>query len=166
MNRLAEEDLVIRAPRKGFIAMSLSGDNLLGYYELTRLLLVKELEGLDAAAWQKLIEFEPIAGVLYKLNRRVLSDVNTLAAYTGDVFSDLASLGKNAHVVRSIRHANDHLYYIRTVECRHLENVQSELRLLCELLLAGRGEQLLQAIRSYHDKRIEMLSTLLDLGRQ
>jgi DNA-binding GntR family transcriptional regulator len=166
MNRLAAEDLVIKAPRKGFIAMSLSEENLLGHYELTRLLLAKELLGLDAAARRQLPEFEPIAVVLYKLNRRVLSDVNTLAAYTGEIFSHIASLGENTNVVGAIHRSNDHLYYIRTVECRHLENVQHELRLLCELLLAGRREKLLQAIHSYHDKRIGMLPMLLDVARR
>jgi hypothetical protein len=96
-------------------------------YELTRLLLAKELEELDAAARRKLPEFEPIATVLYKLNRCVFSDVNTLSAYTGTIFSHIASLGKNSHVIRAIGHANDHLCYIRTVECRHLGNVQGEL---------------------------------------
>jgi hypothetical protein len=61
-------------------------------YELTRLLLAKELEELDAAARRKLPEFEPIATVLYKLNRCVFSDVNTLSAYTGTIFSHIASL--------------------------------------------------------------------------
>jgi DNA-binding GntR family transcriptional regulator len=166
MNRLAAEDLVIKAPRKGFIAMSLSEENLLGHYELTRLLLAKELLGLDAAARRQLPEFEPIAVVLYKLNRRVLSDVNTLAAYTGEIFSHIASLGENTNVVGAIHRSNDHLYYIRTVECRHLENVQHELMLLCELLLAGRCGDLLQAVHRYHDKRIEMLPALLDLARR
>jgi DNA-binding GntR family transcriptional regulator len=166
LNRLAAEDLVIKAPRKGFIAMSLSKDNLRYYYELTRLLLAKELEDLDTGARRKLPEFEPIAGVLCRLNRRALHDVATLAAYTGEVFSHIASLGGNAQVIRSIGHANDHLYYIRTVECRHLENVQKELRLLCDLLLAGRSEDLLQAVHSYYDQRIQMLSTLLDFARQ
>jgi DNA-binding GntR family transcriptional regulator len=164
MNRLAAEDLVIKAPHKGFIAMSLSADNLLGYYELTRLLLAKELEGLDAAARRKLTEFEPIAGVLYKLNRRVLSDVNTLAAYTGEIFSHIASLGQNAYVIRAVGHANDHLYYIRTLECRHLDNVQEELRLMCELLLASSCQELLRTIHGYHDKRTEILPTLVELA--
>jgi DNA-binding GntR family transcriptional regulator len=166
MNRLAEEDLVIRAPRKGFIAMSLSEENLLGHYELTRLLLAKELLGLDAAARRQLPEFEPIAVVLYKLNRRVLSDVNTLAAYTGEIFSHIGSLGENTYVVGAIHRSNDHLHYIRTVECRHLESVQHELMLLCELLLANRCEELLQAIHRYHDERIEMLPMLLDVARR
>lgn len=160
LNRLVAEDLVIKAPRKGFVAISLSKENLLGYYELTRLLLVKELEGLDAAERQKLPGCEPIAGVLFKLNRRAISDVNTLAGYTGEVFYHIASLGGNMQVIRSIGRANDHLYYIRTLEGRHLENVQSELVLLCELLLAGRCEVLLEKIRRYHDLRMAILPTL------
>ena len=162
LNRLAAEDLVIKAPRKGFIAISLSADNLLGHYELTRLLLAHELGGLDAAARRKLPEFEPIARVLYKLNRRARSNVNILAAYTGEIFSLIASLGENAEVISSIGRANDHLYYIRTVECHFLQNVHSELVLLCELLLAGHCEKLLQAIHSYHDTRIESLPALLE----
>lgn len=165
LNRLAAEDLVIKAPRKGFIAMSLSAENLRGHYELTRLLLSNELERLDAEARRALPEFEPIAAVLYKLNRRVLSDLDTLADYTGEVFARIASLGENAHVMLSVQRANDHLHYIRTVEGRLFDNVQSELILLCELLLAGLCEELLQAIHNYHDKRIEMLPALIDAAR-
>jgi DNA-binding GntR family transcriptional regulator len=163
MNRLAAEDLVIKAPHKGFIAMSLSGKNLRGHHELTRLLLAKELERLDTAGRHKLTEFEPIAMVLFRLNRRVLSDANTLAAYTGEIFSHVASLSGNTHIIRSIGRANDHLYFIRTLECRHLHNVQDELRLICELLLVGNCQELLRTIHRYHDKRTEILPTLLEL---
>lgn len=166
LNRLAAEDLVVKAPRKGFTAMRLSRDNVLGYYELTRLLLARELEGLSPAGRQKLPEFEPVAGVLFKLNRRVLTDVNTLAGYTGEVLFDIASVSENAHAMRSISHANDHLLYIRTVECRHLENVQDELKLLCELVLSGRSDDLLKAIHTYHDKRIEALPALFELAKR
>jgi hypothetical protein len=102
--------------------------------------------------------------VLFRLNRRVLSDANTLAAYTGEIFSHVASLSGNTHVIRSIGRANDHLYYIRTIECRHLNNVQDELRLICELLLAGNRQELLRTIHRYHDKRTEILPTLLELA--
>lgn len=166
LNRLAAEDLVIKAPRKGYFAMSLSADNLLGHYELTKLLLVHELERLDAVTRSKLPEFEPIAKVLYKLNRSAISNVDTLASYTGEIFSQIASLGENTHVIHSIDRANDHLHYIRTVECDCLQNVHSELVLLCELLLGGHCEELLEAIRSYHDMRIGRLPELLDLVRR
>jgi DNA-binding GntR family transcriptional regulator len=166
LNRLAAEDLVIKAPRKGFIATTLSVPSLKGYYEFTRLLLSRELEGLDAAARRKLPEFEPIAVVLYKLNRRVLSDADTLAAYTGEVFLTIASSGENEQVVSSISRANDHLFYIRMLECRHMKNVQDELKRFCELLLAGRCDDLVREIHGYHDKRVEILPTLLEAARR
>ena len=165
-NRLAAEDLVIKAPRKGFIAKTLSEEDLLGHYELTRLLLVNELEALDAARRRKLTEFEPIATVLYKLIRRAISDVNTLAGYTGEIFSLIASFGGNTHVTFSIDRANDHLYYIRTLECQYVDDVQSELVLLCELILAGRCDELIEGIHRYHDRRAALLPTLLETARR
>ncbi len=166
LNRLAAEDLVIKAPHKGYFAMSLSADNLLGHYELTKLLLVHELEEIGPGVRNKLPEFEPIATVLYKLNRRAITNPETLAVYTGEIFGHIASLGDNDHVIHSIGRANDHLHYIRTVECRHLQNVQSELVMMCELLLGGRCTELLEAIHSYHDTRTELLPELLDLASQ
>lgn len=165
LNRLAEKDLVIKAPRKGFIAMTLSEDNLEGHYELTRILLSHELANLEPAARQKLPECEPIASVLNKLKRRRQSDVSTLACYTGEIFSDIGCLRENSRVVNSIGTANDHLYYIRTVECQHLDDVRSELVCLCELLLAGFCEELISAIDAYHDRRIALLPTLMDVLR-
>jgi DNA-binding GntR family transcriptional regulator len=166
LNRLAAEDLVIKASQKGFIAMHLNRDRLRGHYELTRLLLTHELEGLNAAKRRKLPEFEPIAGVLYKLNRRAISDANTLAAYTGEIFVHIGSLGENADLIDSIGRANDHLHYIRTIECHFLQDVQNELRRLCELLLASRCKELLQAIHDYHDTRIDLLPKLLEFARR
>ena len=166
LNRLAAEDLVIKAPNKGFIALRLSADNLLGHYELTRLLLAHELNRLDAAARQELPGFEPIAGVLYKLNRRAVCNVNALAAYTGEIFTHIASLGENADVVSAVGRANDHLYYVRTVECHFLQDVHSELVLLCESLLAAHCEKLLQSIHRYHDTRIQLLPELLEFIRR
>ena len=162
LNRLAAEELVIKAPRKGFIAMTLSADKLRGYHELTKLLLAHELERLSPERRRKLGEYEPIATVLYKLNRSIITNVETLAAYTGEIFSHIAALGNNAHVMRSIDRANDHLLYIRTVHCRHNANAQRELRHLCELLLGGHCDELLRVLQDHHDTRIESLPQLLD----
>lgn len=166
LNRLAAEDLVIKALQKGFTAMRLNSDRLRGYYELTRLLLTHELEGLDAARRRMLPGFEPIAGILYKLKRRAISDANTLAAYTGEIFVHIGSLGDNADLIDSIGRANDHLYYIRTIECHFLPDVQSELVRLCELLLASRCKELLQAIHGHHDTRIALLPELFEAARR
>jgi Bacterial regulatory proteins, gntR family len=166
LNRLAAEELAIKAPHKGFIAMTLSRHRLLGHYELSRLLLAHELQGLDADARSKLPEFEPIAGVLYKLNRREVYPADLLASYTAEIFGHIASLGGNADVVASIDRANDHLYYLRTVECGVLQDVRGELVRICELTLAARCEDLLQAIDAYHDTRIAQLPELLEIARR
>lgn len=169
LNRLAAEDLVIKAPRKGFIAMRLCEENLLQHYDLTRLLLVHELEDVSSSpeARSKLAEFEPIANVLYKLNRSTITNVDTLAIYSGEIFSHIASLGENAYVTRAVGRANDHLHYIRSVECHHFQDVHRELVLMCELLLGGHCEDLLDALNDYFSRRIELLPELLDLiGRR
>jgi DNA-binding GntR family transcriptional regulator len=165
LNRLAARNLVIKAPRKGFIAMTLSEDNLLGHYELTRILLIHELEMLEPEARRTLRQCAPIAAVLNKLKRRPTSDVSTLTRYTGEIFAQIGSLRENSRVIYAIEAANDNLYYIRTVECQHLEDVHSELVRLCELLLGGYCEELISAIDAYHDRRVAELPTLMKMLR-
>jgi DNA-binding GntR family transcriptional regulator len=166
LNRLVAEDLVIKAPRKGYIAMTLSEDNLVGHYELARQLLSAELGKLEPSTRHKLSDNKSIAGVLKKLNRHASVDSDTLATYTGDIFVQIASVHENRLAVHAINRANDHLYYIRTIECQILEHVQSELTSFCELLLAAQCEELISAIHAYHDKRISLLHTLLDFLRR
>lgn len=166
LNRLAAEGLILKCPRKGFIALTLSEDNLKGHYELTRRVLLKELGNLEPTIRGRLSEFEPIAAVLSKLKRRRPANGKALATYTGQIFAHIAALTGDPLAVRSIKRANDHLYYIRTIECQILENDQSELRCFCELLLTSQSEQLISAINAYHDKRVSLLQTLLDFLRQ
>jgi DNA-binding GntR family transcriptional regulator len=166
MNRLAERNLVIKAPQKGFIAMTLSEDNVLGHYELTRILLCHELDQLKPEARRRLSEYEPIAVALNRLKRRRQADFSVVARYTGEIFAAIGCVRKTSRVVLSIDAANDHLYYIRTYECQHLDDVQMELIRLCELLLAGFCEELKCAIEIYHDRRVALLPTLVDALRQ
>lgn len=166
LNRLAAEALVIKAPRKGFFSMTLSEDNVVGHYELTRLLLSHELEKLQPTARRKLTECEPVARVLNKLNLRPVTDANVLAAYTAEVFVRIASLSENSSVILSIATANDHLHFIRTLECQHMEHAKSEIACMCELLLAGHCDELIAAIHEYHDRRLELLPALLDVLRR
>jgi len=165
LNRLAAEGLVIKAPRKGFIALTLNADKLLGHYELTKLLLVHELEALDTKTRSRLPQYEPVANILFKLNRSVISNAGTLAGYTGLLFRELASLGGNRHVIRSVDRANDHLYYIRTIECTHFQDIRAQLIGMCELLLGRHCEELLRTLERYHQTRMELLPDMLELAR-
>lgn len=166
LNRLAAQNLVIKAPRKGFIAMKLTEANLLGHYELIRILLSHEVTMLDSETRRNLPRYEPIAHVLNKLKRPRQPDVVTLARYTAEIFAHIGRLRENSMVMHSIETANDHLYYIRTIECQHLDDVHGELIEFCELLLAGRCEALISAIDEYHDRRAALLPELMkELGR-
>lgn len=161
MNRLAAKDLVIKAPRKGFFALTISEENLKGNYELTRLLLTHELQCADACAKRRLARSEAVAALPGKLQRLRGADLHALARYTGELFLAISSISGNARAIHSIENANDHLYYIRTLECQHLSNVVEELVKLCELFLAARCDDLAGAVESYHVKRLRMLSRIV-----
>jgi DNA-binding GntR family transcriptional regulator len=163
MNRLAERNLVVKAPQKGFFAMTLSEENLLGHYELTRLLLQHELQALGLEARRRLPNCEPIAITLNRLRRRTHADPTALARYTGEIFATICCLRTSSRAVVAIDAANDHLYYIRTIECRCIENVHSELTSFCELLLASQCDPLIDVLNAYHDRRVTLLPTLMDL---
>ena len=164
LNRLVDEELVIRAGKRGFISMPLSRNDLLGQYAVIRMTLTKELNNLAAPARRDLSHYEPIAGVLKQLDRIVPSDFGALATCTGETFARLAALSTDDQVVDVIHRANDRLYYIRTLECQRLDNVQGELQRMCELLLAGECDELIGDIHAYHDRRVALLPTLLDLA--
>jgi DNA-binding GntR family transcriptional regulator len=161
MNRLAERDLVVKAANKGFFAMTLSETRLKGHYELTRLLLTLGLEELPPAVLRELPTYAPIADIVNRLNRRVITDVGTLARYTGEVFGAIAALTGNSAVILAIDHANDHLYFVRTLECGYVSDVQGELKRFCELLLSGACEELAAALHAYHEQRVSLLPEML-----
>ncbi|MEX2488011.1 MAG: GntR family transcriptional regulator [Pseudomonadales bacterium] len=161
MNRLAERDLVVKAENKGFFAMTLTEARLRGSYDLTRQLLTLGLENLSPAAASAMATYAPAADLVNKLNRRDIADAGTLARYTGDVLSAIATIIENSAVEQSIDLANDHLYFVRMLECRHIPDIQSELKRFCELLLSGERDELVAAIVSYHKERLEILPHLL-----
>lgn len=164
MNRLAERDLVVKAANKGFYAMGLSEKRLMGHYELTRLLLTLGLPDLSPEVRRELPNNVVFAELLRRLNRRVIRDTGTLARYAGDIFSALTDLTGNSAVRLAIDRANDHLYYVRTLECRYIESAQDELKHFCELLLRGQCDALVKAIHEYHDRRLALLPLLLKAG--
>lgn len=166
MNRLAERDLVIKAENKGFFAVTLSEERFRGNYELTCLLLTLGLENLPPEQQQRMHDYASIANILNRLNRRVTTDVGALARYTGEIFSAIATLTENSAVELAVDRANDHLYFVRTLESRHIADVQGELKLFCELLLGSKREELIEEIHSYHAERLDLLPKLMRRIRQ
>lgn len=166
MKRLAAEGLVIKAPRRGYIAPTLSEPELLGQYALTRVTLCDALVALDRAERTNPTVLEPIAELLERLNRRTIADGKALARYTGDFFAHSAELTCDTTVCCNIERANDRLYFLRTIENHFLEDVQYELKHLCELTLAGHYEHFSVSMHAYYDRRTTLLPTLLEFVQQ
>ena len=161
LHRLAAEGLVVRAQQKGFFAMTLCEKNIREQYEVTRQILCDSIERLSPAEQERMHDFGPLVTVSTRIERHGHADAGTLAALTGNLFAAIASFINKSYVDLSIGRANDHLYYVRTLECRRLEHVPSELSCLCELFLKAETGELVAAIGEYHDRRLKLLPSLL-----
>jgi len=160
LERLVAEKLVVKGRRKGYYAIRLSAESIEGYYELSRLLLTHELKAGGAELRNRPRQFERIAVVLHRLTRTPAPGPRSLARYTGEVFACMAGLGGKPHVVDSIERANDHLHFVRTLECEFIVTVRSELVQLCELLMNDNRRELSRLIDDYHESRIALLPRL------
>ena len=158
LNRLVDEGLVIRAPRRGFIAMTLSECEVQEQYARTRTVLTDAFATINPEIRLSMPMCEPIADVLRKLSRKRPLEANALANYTGETFLQLATLTKDTQVISAISSANDKLFYVRTSECRLLDNAREEP--------ARRCEQLSKAILDYHDRRLALLPIVLEVSQR
>ena len=163
LNMLVAEGLVTREPHKGFVAMSMSEDRFTGLYRLNQLLLDAAITVhihnpsvavLEAAA-------TTVAGIGNRLDDGERCSPDTIAGYTGLLFSCIAQLSTNAHVVNSVERINDGLHYIRALEHEQLDDVPAELMTICELFLAEQFDAVAKAIADYHASRLALLPELL-----
>jgi DNA-binding GntR family transcriptional regulator len=166
LNRLAAEGLVTREPRKGFVALSMSEDRLVGLYRLNHHLLDAALTVPSPNANVMAAAASTIAGIGHDLDCGERNTSDGIAGYTGLLFSCIARLSGNAHVVESVEHVNDCLHYIRTIEHDQLDDVPGELIDVCELFLAERVDDVARAITKYHARRLALLPKLLAVLRE
>lgn len=164
-DHLAVEGLVVRAPKKGFYALTLNEDDLIEHYQITRHILQLGLETLKPETVQTMPDYAPVGGLVAKLNQPSATDVDFLANFTGKVFANIIKITKRSPLVTAISRENDHLRYVRTLECQRFEDVQRELSCFCDLFLAAEREELVLAIRDYHSRRLEILPELLKFLR-
>lgn len=162
LNRLVIEGLVVRAGRRGFIAMTMSETDVFALYTLTNTSLGNGLRTLTPPAQRSMYTSAPIATALNELRRIEVVDYASIAKWTGEIFSSIATLSKDKKVIRSINVTNDRLVHVRILECKHVSDVRRELVRFCELLLAGQPDPLAVAINTYHERRARLLPHLIE----
>lgn len=161
LNMLAAEGLVLREPRKGFVAMTMSEERFAGLYRLNHLLLDASVVLHKPSAATAAAAASTVADISDELDSGEPGSPDGIAGRTGRLFTCLAQLSGNPHVVDSVERINDSLRYVRALEHEHLHDVPAELMNICELFLAERFDDVAKAIADYHDRRLRLLPKLL-----
>lgn len=164
LNMLAAKGLVVKQQGKGFIAPRPSEAQITGLYRLNEILLTAALTEHDPAADSSMVEAAATA-ICRQLGAGQRHSPDTIAKYTGGLFSSIATLARTNTVVDYVDHVNDRLFHIRTLEYHHMD-VVFELTCLGDLLLAARFDELREAITNYHDVRVSRLPQLMDFDRR
>ena len=167
--RLVAEHWLIEAHQADFFAWHPPEDNALpGLYGLSKTLLTFALENADTESAAKDRERAEIGTICKALTQEEHS-AEELATYTGALFLAIFQLTGNQEsqgyrkTREYIQGINERLYYLRTLECRYLEDAVSELVNLCELALAESHHELKQAIVAYYRRRSELLPKLPEM---
>lgn len=166
LSRLVADGLVTREPQKGFAAMRMSERRFAGLYRLNRLLLDSALTMHSHGAEVRAATTAAIAGIGSVLGGGGRITADAIAGYTGALFSCIAQLSSNAHIVESVDRINNRLHFVRVLEHEHeheqLDDVPGELASLCEFFLAEQFDAAVNAIADYHASRLALLPQLLD----
>lgn len=165
LSRLVAEGLVTREPQKGFAAMRMSERRFAGLYRLNRLLLDSALTMHSPGAEVRAATTATIARIGSELDGGGRFTPDAIAGYTGALFSCIAQLSTNAHIVESVNRINNRLHFVRVLEHEQLDDVPGELASLCEFFLAEQFDAAVNAIADYHASRLALLPQLLDIFR-
>ncbi len=159
-SRLTSEGWAIPGARMGYFAWRPDESAIAGLYDCNRAVVMSALDH----ATEDCGKAESVIGQLKrKLARRELSNV-TLAAYTGALFYSIVERSGRQDIMELVQAANERMYYLRVLECRHFVNVAGELQVFCELLTgddtAENRETLREAVAAYHDRRRQLVPDL------
>jgi DNA-binding GntR family transcriptional regulator len=157
LTRLAAERLIVFAPKRGFFAKTASEDELRGLYTLNQTLLDSALLEWNVAAPSeddikvplKIFASAPLADKPESLTRSV-----------SDLFLRIATRSGIGELADIIRNFNDRLHHARMIEAELIEDVVDELGRLRQLYSENNKEELQIALRSYHQRRRELVSVI------
>ncbi len=158
-DRLVLEGWAIRGGNGTYYAWCPDESTVAGLYDCNRALLTSALDYTDISNPGDRGELAVIQQFHDKLIRWELTNAS-LASTTGALFFAITAHAGNDNVLELIRCANERLYNLRILECRHFGDTASELVKFCTLVLEGRQEDLQETIVRYHDRRRRLVPDL------
>ena len=155
LTRLAAERLIVFAPKRGFFAKTASEDELRGLYTLNQTLLdsaIREWNATgddDMKVTSKIFASLPLSDKPDQLTRTI-----------DDLFVRIATRSGIGELADIVRNFNDRLHHARMIEGEIIEDAVDELARLRQLYSENDKEQLQLALRTYHQKRRELVSSI------
>lgn len=157
LTRLAAERLIVFAPKRGFFAKTASEDELRGLYTLNQTLLDSAIREWTAAA---LAEEEAKAPSKIFASMPLSDKPEQLTRTTDDLFVRIATRSGIGELADIIRNFNDRLHHARMIEGEIIEDAVEELSQLRQLYGDNDKEQLQLALRKYHQRRRDLVSSI------
>jgi len=158
--RLTSEGWAIPGATTNFFAWRPDENAITDLYDCNRAIVLSALDFASDDNGKAQAVFRRIKN---KLTQRELSNA-TLAAYTGALFYAVVERAGKRNILEIVHAANERMYYLRVLECRHFVNAASELQVFCELLTGENTREtrakLREAIATYHDRRKRLVPEL------
>lgn len=145
--RLAAERLIVYSPKKGFFAKTTSEDELRGLYFVSETLL-------NSALSPEMGEERPRPRLEINAGTKVIEDAEFLVRRTADLFLHIATQSGVNELTDIVHNMNDRLHHPRLIEQEFIESTREELAELYALYIDGTTDELRQALRAYHQKRL------------
>ncbi len=157
LTRLAAERMIMSVPKRGFFARTPSEEDILGLYSVNQTIL-------DAAVarWpERASEQAPAAPAAVDAAIPVQErSAEQLARQTGELFLQIATRSGVGEFAEIVHNMNDRLHHARVLECELVADVFVEMARLGELVAAHDRAQLRQALKDYHDRRLQLAAAI------
>lgn len=156
LTRLAAERMIMSVPKRGFFARTPSEDDILGLYSVNQTIL-------DAAVarWpERAVEQSAVPAEASKDIPVQERSAEQLARQTGELFLQIAARSGVGEFVEIVHNMNDRLHHARVLECEIVAGVFVEVARIGELVAAHDRAQLRQALKAYHDQRVQQVAAI------
>ncbi len=148
--RLATERLITFVPKRGFFTKMPSESEIRALYSVNMAMLYSvACKDRQRGVVRTRHSSEQCPSLKYR-------DPQHLALGVAELFLDMVLQSDIAEAADIVRNINDRLYQTRLMECKIIADVFEEVSSMRGLYESGEYEEVRQAIRFYHDKRVRL----------